>query len=248
MLFILGGALALLCALAIGFSHIPALLVRDITVAGAETIASSTLRAKAQQHLDGAYAWVFPKRNIFFYPKRDIAESLMRAYPVFASVDVHAVDFHTIAVNVVERHPRALWCEESRCAFMDEHGIVYAEAPHFSEPIYISYAGEASGGIFPRQYLTPTQFQSLAALVDAIAQRLPEERVSRVHVDGVEDVRVHFASGFFLIFPLSDQGGDVFERFTLAQKSEPLSGRALSDFEYLDLRFGDKLYYKLKSE
>ena len=35
---------------------------------------------------------------------------------------------------------------------------------------------------------------------------------------------------------------------TLALEAEPFKGHALSDFEYLDLRFGDRLYYKLKSE
>ena len=55
-----------------------------------------------------------------------------------------------------------------------------------------------------------------------------------------------FASGFVLKFALSDAGGDVFERFSLALAAEPFLGRSLSDFLYLDLRFGDKLYYKLK--
>lgn len=243
-----GGGVLLLFGLIAGASHIPALLIGDIRISGSETVASSTLRLKAEGYLKGSYAFVFPKRNIFLYPKHEIRNSLLDTYPVLASADVHAVDFHTIAVNVVERHPRALWCNESRCYLMDENGVVYAEAPTFSEPIYISYSGEASGAGLPKQYLTPTQFQSLSALVDAIAQRLPEEQAFAVHVDGVHDVGVLFESGFRIVFPLFDQGGDIFERFTLALKSEPLTQNPLSAFEYLDLRFGDKLYYKLKSE
>ena len=57
---------------------------------------------------------------------------------------------------------------------------------------------------------------------------------------------MRFADNFTLIFTLVDQGGDVFERLTLALTSGPMAAHKLGDFQYLDLRFGDKLYYKLK--
>ena len=67
-----------------------------------------------------------------------------------------------------------------------------------------------------------------------------------ISVDAVGDVRVMFTNGFTLIFALSDDSGDLFERFSLALSSGPFVAHTLSDFAYLDLRFGDKLYYKLK--
>lgn len=246
-LVVLGSALVLVGVL-VAASHIPALLIDTVTVVGAESVASSTVRANINELLRGFYIHALPKRNIFLYPQERIEESLMRAYPAFASVDAYAVDFSTIAINIVERNPRALWCQEGKCFFMDENGMVYADSPIFSEPIYISYSGAAEGRSLPKQYLTPTQFQSLAALVDAIAQRLPEEQVKGVHVDAAGDVRIFFESGFILLFALRDEGGDIFERFTLALTAEPLTTHTLPSFEYLDLRFGDKLYYKLKGE
>ena len=66
-------------------------------------------------------------------------------------------------------------------------------------------------------------------------------------VDSNGDVHIMFASGFTLLFPISADGGDVYQRFTLALQSDPFTSHKLSDFEYLDLRFGDKLYYKLKA-
>lgn len=240
--------LAVLFAGAAGLAHIPALQVARISVTGTETLASSTLQKFVEDRIAGSYLWVFPKRNIFLYPKKAIVSAILRAYPVLASTDVHAGDFHTIAVTVVERTPRALWCEGAACYFIDENGVVYQEAPTFSAPIYISYSGEASGSALPRQYLTPAQFQALSALVDAVEEKLQGETADSVSVDANKDVRVHFLSGFELFFGLNDQAGDVFERISLALTAGPLVDHPLSAFEYLDLRFGDKLYYKLKSE
>ncbi len=237
----------ILCGLIVGLAHIPVLQVQHITVSGTQTLSSSTIRTFVESRIEGEYALVIPKRNIFLYPKQQINEALLALYPVLASADVHAGDFQTITVNVVERSPRALWCSETGgCLFMDENGIIYADAPTFSAPVYVMYYGVASGDTLPKQYLTAAQFQSLSALVDAIGLKLPNEQITAVQVDAQNDVHVQFVSGFELKFALADASGDIFERFTLALTNPPFSDHPLSAIAYLDLRFGDKLYYKLK--
>lgn len=244
---ILCGFLFALIAVAAGLSRIPAIQIESVLVSGAQTISSSTLAHFVDARLEGSYAWLFPKRNIFLYPKQELAQAILSSYPSIASADVHANDFQSIAVLIVERAPRALWCAapKENCYFMDENGVVYESAPNFSEPIYIPYSGGVRKGL-PWQFLAPAQFQALSALVDAVAQKLQGEEVSYVALDTSNDVRIQFASGFRLLFALEDPGGDTFERLSLALTSEPMSTHKLSDFEYLDLRFGDKLYYKLR--
>ncbi len=231
------------------------LQIKDVAVSGARTLSPRTVEAFVSDRLTGEYWYVFSKSNIFLYPRQKIAADLIKEYPVLASADVHASDFHTVAINLVEREPRALLCsQDNRCLFMDENGVAYTDAPTFSEPVYLSYYGSTThstssgqaGDTLPKQFLTPPEFQALSALVDAIAQKLPGEKVAAVTVDEVKDVRVRFADGFTLMFALVDQGGDVFERLTLAMTSGPMAARKLGDFQYLDLRFGDKLYYKLR--
>lgn len=248
-LIVAGGILGA-CALLVGASYLPFLQIQAVAVSGAHTISSSTLEAFVQERLVGRYYWMLPKSNMLLYPKQRIAEDLRRSYPVLASVDVHlspGTVFQTVAVDVVEREPRALWCSGAACYFMDENGVVYGEAPTFSAPVYVSYFG-ATPGDLPKQFLAPDTFIALSALVDAIAQKLPQEQVSGVTVDANGDVRMGFASGFALQYALKDAGGDIFERFTLALTAEPFTSHPLASFEYLDLRFGDKLYYKLKTE
>ena len=231
----------------VSLTYWPALQIKTVAISGAQTLPPGTIEAFVRDRLAGEYWYVFPKSNIFLYPRQQIAADLIKEYPVLASADVHAADFHTVAVNLVEREPRALLCpQDNRCLFMDENGVAYTDAPTFSEPVYVSYYGSTTGDTLPKQFLTPLEFQALSALVDAIAQKLPGEKVAAVSVDEAKDVRMRFADNFTLIFTLVDQGGDVFERLTLALTSGPMAAHKLGDFQYLDLRFGDKLYYKLR--
>ncbi len=237
-------ALALLLAIVVGLTHLPFLQVHQVEVSGQKTLATTTVANYIQEAIAGYYLFVVPKRNIFIYPKRAIADGLLAQFPELRAADVHAGNFHTIAAEVVEREQKALWCENMRCYLMDQTGVVYGYAE--GDDGFVSYHGPTKGTSLPRQYLTPEQFESLFALTDAISQKLPESPVVTVDVDAELDAEATLLNGFVLKFALGDAGGDVFERFTLALTSGPFLEHTLSEFQYLDLRFGDKLYYKLK--
>src|SRR3989344_7352122 len=95
---------------AVGLTYLPALQINTVVVSGAQTVSSSTIEQFVRERLAGQYGHILPKSDIFLYPKRDISAALKAEYPLLASAEVYAVDFHTIAVALVERSPRALWC------------------------------------------------------------------------------------------------------------------------------------------
>jgi hypothetical protein len=250
--------LALIFGAVVWLSRAPFLRLNAVEVSGAQTLSTSTITGYVEQEISGYYYHLFPKNNFFLYPKSAIAAGLLASMPTLQSVSVGSENFHTISVSVTERVPKALWCgssasstAESECSYMDQNGVVYAPAPILSDgtsqalPGFELYYG-ALGSTSPPQYLSPQGFQSLSALVDALATQSATDTIQSVFVDSSSDVYVQFESGFQLIFALSDAGGDVYQRFELALQSDPFKGKQLSDFQYLDLRFGDKLYYMLK--
>ncbi len=252
---LLGVLFVLLAGAVVGLAWIPQLRIHAVDVAGAETIATSSIEQFASERVQGRTLLVLPKDSIFLYPKDEIRGGLMREYPEFKEVSVNAENFETIKVSVAERHAKALWCSEGgNCRLMDETGFVYAPDLLLDAPAFVRYTGEAttSAGytakVEPLQYVTPQDFAALAALTSALDDNQKDTTVDAVDVDANSDAHAHFANGFTLIFALKDANKDVYERFTLALASQPFLNHKISDFEYLDLRFGDKLYYRLKSQ
>lgn len=236
---------------AVWFFQASFLRISHIHVYGTQTVASSTVEAFAADRLKGDYLYLFPKNNIFLYPKKEIIEELLATMPVLASVNISVDNFQAISLALVERQPKAMWCgaasaDPAPCFLLDENGLAYGAALNFSGNAYTHYFGSLLGSTTPKQYLTPPDFHSLSALVDTIAANQKSETLAGVWVDDAKDVHLQFASGFTLLFTLEADGGDVYQRFGLALGSEPFTSHALDEFEYLDLRFGDKLYYKLK--
>lgn len=247
-------AAVLFIAIAAGLlwlAHASFLRISQIDVAGTETVASSTIRDTVREQLTGDYLYFLPKNNILLYPKGPIHSALLEAFPALASISIQAENFHTISVTVSERQPKALWCGDtvatsSPCFLLDESGVAYGASLNFSGNVYTKYFGMLMGSSTPKRFLRAAQFRSLSALVDTIAATQAKESLRSVWVDGNNDVHLSFVSGVTLLFTVDADAGDVYQRFTLALQSDPFKTHKLSDFEYLDLRFGDKLYYKLK--
>lgn len=243
----------LLCALgagAVALSWAPFVRIQDVAVDGVSSANPDTVTEEVRSYIEGKYWGILPRDNIFLYPKDEIHRQLLNEHPVFASVTITPAGFKALRVGAVERAPKALWCGEgpevsSSCLLVDDGGAAYALAADFSALVYTRYAGPLPAGPMPRQFMTQEKFRALSAFVDEFARRLASTTVSAVVVEGNE-ARVECADGFTLIFSLSDNGADVLERFDLALTAVPFAGRPLAEFEYLDLRFGDKLYYKLK--
>lgn len=255
LLIALSVLLLLLLGIVIGLSWVPFIRIHMVEVRGTETIATSTLEEFVNGEIEGKMIFVLPKNNIFLYPKQNIISKLLARYPTLKGANVRAQNFETIGVEVAERKPRALWCGENKsdgdqCYLMDETGFAYAEAPAYENAPYVRYFGAATttegftSSITPKQFLTAENFAALLALVDALAAHQKNSLIKEAEVDSHSDVYLAFSNGFTLIFSLKDAKGDVFERFTLALASGPFLNKSIADFEYLDLRFGDKLYYR----
>lgn len=247
-------ATLLLLGALVAISWAPFMRVGQVSVLGVRALDAKELEEVVWQELAGGWGYMFARSNIFLYPQKEITRELTRRFPTIKTVTVQAEDFKSVAVTIAERQPAALWCGESQasstaCHFLDEDGLVYAPAAMYSDGVYQTYYGplqnaEAGQG----QFLTAAQFHALPPLLESLQKSADTGSLQFIAVNHEGDVRAVFAGGFAVLFGVADSGSAVLERFLLALAAEPFVDRALSDFEYLDVRFGDKVYYKLKGQ
>ncbi len=226
--------------------------ITSVGVAGASDVDAATIQTVVADELAHPYLHLFSKRNILLYPKQAITAALLVQIPTLSRVDVHASGLHTLAVTAVEQQPVALWCGDAStifaasCRFVDMHGVAYAPAATSTPSAFVTYYGALATS--SNQFLTPDQFATLTALVVALGKQGDTSGVASVTVDANNDVRLTYVDGFSLIFAGGDDGSDVLRRYALALTSGPFAAQPLATFSYLDLRFGDRLYYKQKGK
>lgn len=251
---VLGVLAVVLFGVVVGLSWLPYIRIHAITVSGQTTLSEDTLRSFTADKISGRSLFIFPKNNILSYAREDIRKKILAEFPQVRQVSIRAKNPQTVEVSVTERTPQSLWCDilptNNPCLLMDGNGFAYVPEAGSSTAALIRYTGNASttpgytAAVVPRQFLTPEQFIPLQALVSAISENQKDNPVLEVAVDEHGDVAARFANNFILKFVLAEAGKDVYQRYTIALSSAPFVGKSTGDFEYLDLRFGDKLYFK----
>ena len=193
-----------------------------------------------------------PKRFAFTYPHDVIAEAVKRLSRV-KDAEVERVSRTALAIAVREYLPVALWCEPSPpealaeggegCVFISEEGVAFAKAPPLSGAVILRYFTEGR---------TPEVGQTLAdAEYISATQRFTEtlrarHGISIQTVTETKDGDVRYGArdgGEFLVTRDADLNA-ILENTATLLASEEFSHLRAGSFQYIDLRFGNKIFVK----
>ncbi|MBI5644539.1 hypothetical protein HY970_00390 [Candidatus Kaiserbacteria bacterium] len=248
---ILGALLIMLAAIAYGVhwtASIPQMRITHLRVEGAHQVSESEVSDHVRTML-AVNSWRYiPQDNIFFYPKREIEESLVTSLPRLQSATLRRASFLSteLEVSIKERESYALWCQqEIRCFDMDEGGFVFAAAASTAAHPSTTYI--FSGGISSEnpigQGVAPDHMDGIVALL----KRLEETgyRAREIRIENEQDFSITLERGYILKASYGAEINNLVRDLGLVLNSEALRGTE-GDLEYIDLRFGNRVYYKFK--
>lgn len=265
---IIVGILIVLAGLVFGVhyvSYLPQLSVQRIVVVGAKDVQPQLVSDYVQSILDDGSYHFLSRKNIFLYPAKVIEKDVVANFPRIDSVHASrpALFSTELDVAVTERQPVALWCDPSAlCYQMDKSGFIFAVAPVASSTGYVFQGGlPAQAGIAsdsmdstssPQASTNPigklfasTHLPALTALLTELGQAGFTPQGATVENDS--DFSVPLTQGFLLKASFGESPDQLVKNLQLVLVSEPLVGKE-AQLEYVDLRFGDRVYYKLQGQ
>lgn len=239
-----------------GFLYIEPLLVRSVVVEGNENISRKDVMAKIDSILSRKYLSVIPFDNIFLFPAGAAALELKSEFPRVKSAEIkRSLIDKKITVNLTERKMAAVWCEENdseadeaavfakECALLDEEGVIFARAPSFSGlTLFKIYDGRNKDVSLGESALPEKITRDILLFRDLAEQNLGKKFVSaRMNSDSV--VELKSAEGWKAILNDNSDFKEAFGNLKIAFDSEIKDRKNL---DYVDLRFGNKVFYKFK--
>ena len=249
---ILGGTLAVLFGLSVAAFRVPWLQIANVEVLGASTISSEALSGMVQKGLEGNYAHLFPKSNNLLYPRETILKGVLQEYPRIANADLSLSDINALRLVVSERSPYALWCGEKRqsgemgsCYFLDESGYIFGKAPDFNGSVFFEFYGATSGTeVLGAQFLPPEEFKKLAAFADSLRGSTGMPKPNAVVVQKDNDVTIYLDNGRRIFVTRNADFAEARVNLESVLDSSEFKERTPGKFDYIDLRFGNKVYFK----
>lgn len=245
--------------LVIYIPSLPSLQIKNIVVRGNKVLTEDEIKLKVWDELSGKYLRVFPETNVFLYPQKTVEENLTALFPRIGSVSAELDAERILTVTLTEREPFALWCgreiaevpADDACSYIDDKGFVFAKAPHFSGNAYFEFYGKGmlpDGDPAGHDFLPLVSYQHILK----VKEELESFHIHPTKIFAADDGGAFFseASGYGIRFN-TDQDISLLQsnmQAVFRSSSWGNTAAAASRLEYLDFRFGNKVYYKHKDK
>jgi hypothetical protein len=240
--------------------------IDNIQISGNKVVETEAIEAVVQQNLTGHYLGLFPKTNFLLYPKKQIKNELENQFKRFSDVSIGLDNIKTLKISVTEREGKYLWCgtlvpvlindtSSYKCYFMDQNGYIFDEAPYFSGNVYFKFYGPDSGD--PANpigtYFLKDKFEEIAGFKNTLKEF--GMNPADFWLDKNGDANISLSSepdaGPKIIFKINSDYEKIAESLQAAITTEPLQTELTNKFSsllYIDLRFGNNVYYKFSAQ
>lgn len=247
----LAGALAVcVIAAAIFFLWRPAWQIRHVMIQGLHAVPESAIRENVARSIAGAYGWVIPRGSIIAARTGAIGDQIKKEFPAVREVAVARRFPDALDVSVTERSLWSIFCSDLKiaarsCVAIDESGYAYASSPEVTGALLLrvrSDGADVSVGSFAVEHGVVDRMRTLANGLPAAAGSAPLNFELRTELPS--EIRAFMPEGYRIIFRRDD---DAARSLAILKKvlDEEIGGKR-KRLDYIDLRFGNKVFYKMK--
>lgn len=224
----------------------PSVAISSVIVEGTRQISPVQIETATLQALVAHEGMFYSRNTVITADLSGVADRLRKDFPRIEDVSVRRYGMNTIKVSLTERIPFATWCDaagEGACYHVDETGFIFevASETHVSP----SLRGGVTQGESMGEYVLPGLFNRLRGFIVAFREIDMDSNAISISDDGV-DVRMSFAENPDVIVLLDDDPARVAQTINTARSAAPVKEK-YSNLEYIDARFGNRLYYKSRS-
>jgi hypothetical protein len=216
---------------------------------------ASYLETKLSEHS----LLVIPKNSIFLLQQKKISKDLIANFPILKSASVVRTG-RKLEISGAERVPAYLYCgtapkEEfgkTPCELVDENGFDFRTAPVFSGPVYFTfYLENGAESMLGKNILPPDVFKNLISFKDGLKDLAIHPTGIIVGGDSTRTLLLAEsgkATYGKIIFSDAQNAGALLSDLKLVIQDEPLKSHILNpeSISYIDVRYKDKVYYKLQ--
>lgn len=230
-------------------ARLSAFTISEIQVKGLQSANTQDVINAVELEASGSYALVLPKKNILFYPKDKIKNGLLNKFSTFADVEIKRVDTNKLEIAIVEKNANAVVCKTEEaitsgsfadCFFVD-----------FNAKSFQAVVGEPDKSL--NRFIDVNVNTASSTLSSEAMKQIKQVKDDLFNRNLVTQyVKVIDAKN--LEFKIQDNGKimislPVGEDF-LSVLGTALTTKMLSSgvkFEYVDARFGNKVFFKLEN-
>lgn len=209
-----------------------------------DTAVESALEARVEELLAQPIAYIVPRTHVAAFWPSMYESSFTESDPRIEKVDIERT-FHDATITVTLRGPYATWCDSGRtwCVAIDATGRVVDMNALDETHVTLTTMRTAQPNL-GTMALEPEQFVTLYTVLEAIERTAGRPDTVFIDQDNVAIVRVPDMTQFKILL---DQSAELTNKYlSFFAERIKTEGMTFGDYVYVDLRFGNAVYYLTK--
>ncbi len=223
------------------------LQIKNFEILGAETIQTENIKNIAQSLTLGNKLFLIPKSNIFLLNKNNLANVLLANFPRAEKVEINKHFFsQKIELKIMERKGEFLWCStQDECLAMTKDGFVFEKSSIATGKII--FRGILEGNPLMKNFSTPQKMQNYIKLIETFKNSGFE--ISSINIESsdkaIAKMNINNAISDVIFNPKETDLSLIAQNAILLIKETQIKSPS-AHFQYIDARFGNKMFYKLQ--
>ena len=220
--------------------------IREIQVVGSKKIPPEDLKDIVQNVIHHQIVF-WESQSIFLADVASIRERITQELVHIATVSATRKFPNSIIVQVQERKSVGIWCEGEKCFHIDREGIAFEQGEANQEKVLVVSEGTPKNISLGDQVLEKQHLRSILEIAGEFERNL-EISIERFLVPAEMDkLTVRTTEGWEVYFDLQGDVTDQIFNFGLVLK-EQIQEEGTKNLEYVDVRFGNRVYYKYRDQ
>lgn len=228
----------------------PGFQIKQIQVIGAKEISSEEIQNLAQDYIARDFLF-FSSKSIFFANTKEIKQVLLQRFLLIANVNLKRKFPNKLVVEVEERKPVAIFCQQDsqqnsefvrKCFFMDKKGVIFEELLEEIEENKNNYLIIINlgfkEGLLGREVIKREILNKSLEIREHLKEKMTyivQAKEDKLIVRTIEGWEIYFSSR-------DDISRQIFNLSVVLEEKFPEQKR--KNLEYIDLRFGNRIFYK----
>lgn len=236
-LFLLGFIFSSAVSYLLFFSEV--FQIKKIEISGNEMIDREVIYRVIESGIERRVVF-FNTKNIFLVSLTNIEKDVLREFPSIYKINLKRGLPDKVISEITERKKITVFClNEENCFDLDKEGVIFKSADEKSGLVIFSSKENAS---LSEKVIEKEKLDSILEIFNELKNlNLETEKFSLSE----NRLDVKTKPGFDLYFDLKDEAKDQIFNLGLILKKE-VPPEKISGLEYIDLRFGNRVYYKYR--
>lgn len=217
--------------------------IREIQISGNKEIRTQDLQELVENKINQKLLF-YQIKNIFLVNSEDIKKTITDGFPKIAEVNLKRKFPNSLIVEAKEREPIFIWCKDSSpCFYLDKEGIIFEEVSGDSPGLLKIKSPGIEGFKLGSRIIEKETMIILEEIQSKLRDNL-RISIKEISISGGKII-VQTEKSWQIYFDLNENPDQ--EILNLSQVLEKeISPEKRESLEYIDLRFGNRVYYKFR--